>query len=291
MFLSRRHSPLTRKDQGLTLVEIMVALTITALVVSIVYGSLRAAGDSLRSLSARNELYRTTYAVLEEMGRELASTYVTWNGRAQNVRGATYFYVEGREVNGMPQDDLFFTTYGHAFSPTSAGESDQSEICYTARYSEKREELVLLKKEDWSLDGTTCRDETFDWDEPYEHAPYVVATGIHPEKGVGYRLVGFQLELFKMPADEESVEKWNSVELGALPSRVKVTLSFKDSRDEVLTFSKEVLLRLGGPIQAAPAAPPSGGGGGQGGPQGQGSKGSHSSGDEDEGTHSDDNLF
>ena len=62
-------------NRGLTLFEIMIALTITALIMSVVYGSLRAAGGSLQTLSVRNQLYRSTHALLEEMSRELASAF------------------------------------------------------------------------------------------------------------------------------------------------------------------------------------------------------------------------
>ena len=83
-------------------------------------------------------------ALLEEMARELASAYLSKNTSARNGRAKTYFYVEDKESYDMPQDDLFFTTYGHALPVNATGESDQSEVCYWARYSEEREELVLL---------------------------------------------------------------------------------------------------------------------------------------------------
>jgi len=142
-------------DRGLTLVEIMIALAITAIVMSLVYGSLRAAGGSLQTLAVRNQLYRSTYAVLDEMGRELASAYLSRNLLTAGGRAKTYFYVEDKESDGMPQDRLFFTTYGHALAMNATGESDQSEVCYIPRYSEQREELILLKREDVTLDEVT----------------------------------------------------------------------------------------------------------------------------------------
>lgn len=238
---------------GFTLLEVMLALAITALVVSAVYGSLRTAGDSLQSVSARNELYRTAHAVLDELSRELSSSYVTWNGNGPGARAATYFYVEKKEVYGMRRDDLFFTTYGHARSENARGESDQAEVCYAARFSETRRELVLLKREAWGVREETCMAGRWNWDSRDEPLPHVVATGIHPEKGPGYLLVGFQVETFQNPSDREPEEGWNSKERSALPSRVRVTLTYRDARKTDLPFSREVLLRLGGPVQ--PAAP------------------------------------
>ena len=51
-----------------------------------------------------------------------------------------------------------------------------------------------------TIDDVSCRDESpEDWDERYDEPPTPVATGIHPERGIGYRLVGFQVECFREP--------------------------------------------------------------------------------------------
>ena len=234
-------------DRGFTLMEIMIGLAITAIVMSVVYGSLRTAGGSLQSLSVRNQLYRSTHALLEEMGRELACAYLSRNQPPANGKAKTYFWVEDKESYDMPQDDLFFTTYGHAFSVNGTGESDQSEVCYLARYSRKRDELVLLKREDVSIDDVSCRDESpEEWDERYDEPPTPVATGIHPERGVGYRLVGFNVECFGNLTEEEGATEWDSDKRRDLPSRVVVTLTYEDGNENQYPFSKEIVFRLMG---------------------------------------------
>ncbi len=223
----------------------MIGLAITAIIMSVVYSSLRTAGRSLQTLSVRNQLYRSAYALLDEMGRELASAYLSRHLPPANGNAETYFWVEDRESYDMPQDDLFFTTYGHGRSADGTGESDQSEVCYLARYSEKREELILLKWEDVTLDDLTCKEESpEDFDERYDEPPTPVATGIHPDRGVGYRLVGFQVECFVNLKDEESVPEWDSEQRRNLPSRAIVTLTYEDANGNVLPFSKEVIFRL-----------------------------------------------
>ncbi len=237
-----------RDARGFTLMEIVVSLAITAIIMSVVYGSLRSAGKSLQTLSVRNQLYRSTYALLDEMGRELSCAYLSRNAAPLNGKAKTYFWVEDKESHDMPQDDLFFTTLGHAFSVHGTGESDQSEVCYFARYSEKRDELILLKREDVTLDDVTCRDESpEDWQERSgEEPPTPVATGIHPERGAGYRLVGFQVEGYAALNDEESVVEWDSDNRRTLPSRLVVTLTYEDEDGNLYPFSKEVVFRLMG---------------------------------------------
>jgi len=226
--------------------EIVLALGITALVLSVVYTTMRTAGRSLQSLSVRNELYRATYALLEEIGMELSSSFLSPHGHPLNGRAITYFRVEHEEEDGLPRDNLYFTTLGHAFSPLALGESDQSEVCYTVRHNRKRNELVLLKKEDTTLDDRTCLDDTeTGLDRPYAELPIPVATGVHPENGVGYRLVGFQVACYRTTGpDEEPVEEWDSEQTRTLPSRVTVTLTFEDEGEQRYPFSKTVLLRL-----------------------------------------------
>lgn len=227
------------------MIEIMIGLAITAIIMSVVYGSLRTAGSSLQTLSVRNQLYRSAHALLDEMGRELASAYLSRNEAVGNVSAETYFWVEDRESYDMPQDSLYFTTYGHGRSATGTGESDQSEVCYLARYSQKREELILLKREDVTLDDITCREESpEEYDERYDEPPTPVATGIHPERGVGYRLVGFDVECFVNLQDEDGVPEWNSEQSRNLPARAIVTLTYQDGNENLVPFTREVIFRL-----------------------------------------------
>ena len=59
------------------------------------YGSVRSVGRSLGSVSARNELNRSAFALLEEMGRELSSAYVSEYG-THNGLAVNYFYVRNK---------------------------------------------------------------------------------------------------------------------------------------------------------------------------------------------------
>jgi len=236
----------TRSKRGFTLIETMVTLLITAMVMSLVYASVRGTGRALGNSSVRNELYRSVYALLEEMGKELNSAYLSQHGHPLNGRAPTYFYVENQEIQETQAAKLYFTTFGHGLSPTALGESDQSEICYSAQYSRKRQELVLLKIEDTTPDELTCRDEDWlDWDRPYAELPTPVATGIHPEKGTGFRLVGFEVSCNRtLDEDEEPQTTWDSQEVRTIPSRVRVTLTFADDQGNLFPFSKLVQPRL-----------------------------------------------
>ena len=251
----RRQTPIAAHCSGFTLVEVTLALLITGLVLSMVYGSVKGVSGSVESISLRNELYRTNYALLEEMGRELSSAFLSRNSLVNPGNALTYFHVEDLEESGMPKDNLYFTTYGHAFSPNPQGEADQSEVCYQPQYNRARDELMLLKKEDLTTNELTCRDEdSFDLDRPAGEQPYVVATGIHPEKGPGYRFVGFDVQLFDPnQEDNKEITEWDTQDdiehRNRMPRQVKVTLTYEGPQKDTITFYRTIWLQLGSIVQ------------------------------------------
>ncbi len=268
--------------RGLTLVEATLALLIAALVLSLVYGSVKGISGSVESVSARNDVYRTTYALLDEIERELSAAFL--GIERTKIPGATrtYFHVENEEEAGLKKAVLYFTTFGHAFSPNPIGEADQSEVCYKAVYDHRKEELLVLKREDLTTNAATCKhdDRAFDMDNPVGQRPYVVASGVHPEKGPGYRLVGFEVILLdpgqqgqlrgsrrgRTPTKEDttlqaersaeatlkSVTSWDTeddiTQTNRLPRQVRVSLTYEGPSKELITFSRTAWLQLSGSI-------------------------------------------
>lgn len=279
-----------RSTRGFTLVEAMLALMIAALVLSMVYGSVKGISGSVESISLRNDLYRTNYALLEEMGRELSAAFLS-SERARNpgVR-RTYFHVANEEEAGMQKAELYFTTFGHAFSPNPVGEPDQSEVCYKAVYDRDRDELVLLKREDLTTNAATCKedDTAFSMENPIGQRPYVVAAGFHPEKGRGYRFTGFNVVLMDQgqqsrglegrrghaqggtsrssseekrgsdTTEQNTLETWDTeddiTQTNRLPRQVKVTLTYEGPLKDTITFSRTVWLQLSGSVAQTAAA-------------------------------------
>ena len=268
----RRQPSITICCAGFTLIEVTLALLIAAIVLSLVYGSLKGVSGSVETVSLRNELYRTNYALLEEMGRELSATFLSMDRARNPLNTRTYFHLDNVEENDMTMARLYFTTYGHAFTPNPLGESDQSEVCYHAQYDHDRDELIVLKREGLATDDVTCRDnerEAFELDNPEGDRPYVVATGIHPERGPGYRLVGF--EVVPIPAqqtpqaqgqlgaerdqrepDRDQIRTWDTendvVHANTLPRQVRVTLTYEGPQKDIIPFTRTVWLQLNAPV-------------------------------------------
>jgi type II secretion system protein J len=64
------------KKEGFTLIEILIAVAITVTIVSVVYGSYRAASSSAQACEAKIELSQKTMAVLEQMVRQIRCAYI-----------------------------------------------------------------------------------------------------------------------------------------------------------------------------------------------------------------------
>ena len=81
-----------------------------------------------------------------------------------------------------------------------------------------------------------------EWGERYDAPPTPVAAGIHPERGIGYRLVGFQVECFQNLTEEEGAQEWDSDKRGDLPSVMlpdrELRFSESDLRDWVDQFRR-----------------------------------------------------
>ncbi len=73
------------KKTGFTLIEILIAVAITVTIVSVVYGSYRAASSSAQVCEAKMELSQKARAVLEQMVRQIRCAYID---KREHVAGA-----------------------------------------------------------------------------------------------------------------------------------------------------------------------------------------------------------
>jgi type II secretion system protein J len=64
------------KKTGFTLIEILIAVAITVTIVSVVYGSYRAASSSAQACEEKMELSQKARAVLEQMVRQIRCAYI-----------------------------------------------------------------------------------------------------------------------------------------------------------------------------------------------------------------------
>ena len=141
-------------SRGFTLLEVLVAIGIFALLTSLLYGTFGATFESARRAEATAEAYRVIRWSMRHLLRDIGMFY------PHALLPATSAF-EGidrsrwREAGVYPDDRLRFTSLSHQGTRADAAESDQGEITYFLR-----EETLV--REVRSMGGVRRTDEVSD---------------------------------------------------------------------------------------------------------------------------------
>jgi general secretion pathway protein J len=141
----------TRRDHGFSLVEVLVALAITAVVGALVVGTFRSVDRASETVRDQGDRYSASRVALTRLARELSMAYVSDHfDRAQYRERPTLFV--GRE------DTLLFTTLAHERLWLDARESDQAVVEYTLDDDPaNRDRQALFRREKVRIDSEPDR--------------------------------------------------------------------------------------------------------------------------------------
>jgi general secretion pathway protein J len=210
--------------RGFTLLEVLVALVITALVLGMVYSSYSAVMHTRERVTTAADLDMTARLVLSHMSREIEAAFLVKKAAdAPPESRYTVFKGSQEEISGHPADRLSFTCFAHTKRGVDANESDQAIIEYEAQELQGSQEehegegppIALIRRE-WRRippPGETQR--------IAEPRPIPLADDIQ-----GFRL--------RFRNDEgEWTDHWDSTDvrtLDGLPTAVEITLTLRDER-------------------------------------------------------------
>ncbi|WP_429885911.1 type II secretion system protein GspJ [Geoalkalibacter halelectricus] len=188
---------------GFTLLEILVALTVTAIVLTATYGVFTSLSTAKDELERDGEIYHQARVLFDRMGREIRSTYF------RPAVSETLF--QGGEGEIRDQDFLELTTA--ITSPTLPRATGISRVRYEVRLNPNDREgpPILVRREESLLPGGSA--------EGMEHrlAAGVSRFGVRFFDGVEWR------------------DAWNTTEGGGLPQMVELLLEM-DAGDRSLKF-------------------------------------------------------
>jgi general secretion pathway protein J len=191
--------------EAFTLVEVLLATTLVAVIAAMVFGSLylsTAAIDGARQASAREQILRSTLRIMSE---ELTTAVTVHNGPLMGVNGTQ---------DGQPADTLVFNTLGQFRGGDSIQESEMVRILYT------REGDRLLRFIRRNLYGVT--DESLD---RLELAKFVT---------------GFNIRYFDVQANAWT-DEWDGRSRTSPPSAILIELILtEDGEEELRTYRQWV---------------------------------------------------
>lgn len=221
---------------GFTLLEVLVAILVLGMIITLIWSAFSRTVESKNYIEAGNEMYHQMRWAINKITYDLSSAYVSKGQK--NV--SQFIAVSRLNANGIPQDELHFTSFSHIrYSPTERS-SDQCELSYFIVQDPASEQFILFRREDYSIDEDLS------------------AGGEVLELVEG--IVAFNVRLFD---GEEWVEDWDSrnfaeleedfieanVEqteqmIDAIPVAAEIAISMQDERGQEVFLTTKIKLML-----------------------------------------------
>ncbi|HEV8322259.1 MAG TPA: type II secretion system protein GspJ [Myxococcota bacterium] len=226
-----------RASRGFTLIEVLVAVGIMALMTAVTWASMSNSFHVKDSVEKSMDRVAMARLAIERLSHEVASAWIVPVATAIENRT---FVTEFRIRSDAGGSRLDFVSFSHTRLVKDANESDQNELSYwVADDPEARGTLALWRREAAHID---------DRPETGGKASVVVSD-----------VVRFTAEALDPLASDEGdwLEEWDTTEATGHPDRlpraVRLTLVFHDARGEDITYATIVRLFLEKPICGSPA--------------------------------------
>ncbi len=213
------------RASGFTLMEVVLALAILALMGALTWGSIARSFDAFETVKEIDGRYHNVRVAMNRMAKELSMAFLTSDRRHTGRERMWETLFKGEP--GSPFHTIHFTAFAHEVLRQDAKESDQSEISYYGERDEDfPEQMNLMRREDPRLDR-----------EPSEGGrSYVLAENIKD----------FKLRFFD-PKDDDWTEEWDTDDQefkGRLPTVVEITMIIEDESKEELKFVTKTRINL-----------------------------------------------
>jgi general secretion pathway protein J len=189
------------KSRGFTLVEMLLAVTLSALLLVTVYSTYFSIARSIDTTSETQELLETGRILLEMVKRDI-----------RGITGGRFPLISTlRETNGKLDADIAFVTS----APSATNPLKWSKVGY-ALIQDQGGKRVFVRKE-----ATNPNDDIDQIGRIFEISRLVSS---------------FQMSFFD---GAEWVEQWDSRSTGKLPKQVRITVEISDEKKNVQTFVAE----------------------------------------------------
>lgn len=242
-----------RPQQGFTIIEILVAVFILAMVSSILYGAFRTTMDTQVKVQESQMRWHILRVGVSRMVRELTQAYVSLNENLMEVDRRTYFIAE----KSFNIDEVTFSSFSNRRLVAESAESDQCLIrYYGAPDPDNPRQMNLMRRQTRRIQN-----------EPFEEIPGESYILIEDVRSVHYH--------FYDKPNDQWLEEWDTTAIDGqpnrLPDRIRIYISILDEKGDELTLVSEARPALidalnmtpagsGATVRGAPAAPTQQGG-------------------------------
>jgi len=219
--------------KGFTLIEVLLAIFIFAIVISLIFTAYTGAIRTMNETDAQADISRMASIALERMTEDLESIFVSSWVKPDGIADATAvsgrFLGENDEINGQDADRIRFLSKARIVFDEQLPGAGVAEISYYVKQDEEQEDLILYRRETSVLEAS-------------------------PEEGTGGLEVcrGLRsIEITYLDREGETLEEWDSISSEAnkrLPRAVTIILAFWDhsggEEEAVYSFKTGVALPL-----------------------------------------------
>jgi general secretion pathway protein J len=213
------------RQAGLTLLELLIALTILAFMMVIAWSTIIQTTRTKKDMESVQDRYHTVRATLGTIERDLTMAYLSSNEDQTLPDKRTMFILD--QAGGS--DRLTFSAFAHQRFYADAPESDQTVLSYfIADDRDKPGHKNLYRFESERLAPER-------WD-TLPGASELLMDDISR----------FEV-LFWNPKDAEWQEDWDTSKTdwqGRLPTRVKITIALRDEHDEEVSFVTQTFIPM-----------------------------------------------
>lgn len=214
--------------RGFTLIEVMTALGILAVLTALVWGSFAPTWEAKQVVQEQADHYHGIRLALGRMTREVSMAFLSNNyDRVHHRERPTHFVSE----DSGTRDKLRFTTLAHDRLYQGAKESDQAVVEYRLDNDpDDRQKMAIIRRVKPIIDEDPDRGGT----------EAVLATGVE----------GLDIDFWD-PDENDWVREWDTYELGQnerLPERARITILARGDDGEVRKFTTQTMIFLRRPI-------------------------------------------
>jgi prepilin-type N-terminal cleavage/methylation domain-containing protein len=214
-----RNLSVSAKDVGgFTLLEVLVSMVILVIIMAAVYSAYTTNVEAIQIARQNGEVHQAGRIVLSRVTKDLQSALVEVSVTSDKIKLG--LVGQRREIEGRRADRVDFSTVTHLPLTEKGPASDLCEIGYLVAEDSEGKGLVLLRRDDPSVDEDITQGGTLQ-----EMARNVI-----------------EFNLTYLSSRGEELDGWNTLEampVSGLPMLIKVRLILRDelNREHVFTTS------------------------------------------------------